>query len=277
MDSKWFRVTKSHKCPICQHDSWCLIGDRSVMCMRVMSENSHTFKTGEIGYLHPLAINAAPPRPKRPERPEAPKVDIASIYASFDTASRSEVLEFSNQLGVTPSSLDALGCVWSVPHQAWAFPMRNGSNDIVGVLLRNADGRKWAVKGSKQGIFTPQATPGSDRLAIICEGPTDTAAGLSLGFYALGRPSCSGGLYDILTALKRLVIRRVVIVCDNDGPGLQGAETLQRHLQLPSTVIVLPAKDLRDYAKLGGTHQTLTNLINKQQWNQPYHNSSAAR
>jgi len=145
--------------------------------------------------------------------------------------------------------------------------MRDGYGNIIGIRLRSDTGAKWAVAGSHQGIFLPNRP--AERTAVVCEGPTDTAAALSLGLWAVGRASCSAGLSDVPKVFKRLRIRRAVIISDNDIPGLNGAAMLGRHLGIPYCTLVLPTKDLRKFVLAGGTAQMLENLINDTVWENP--------
>ena len=78
-----------------------------------------------------------------------------------------------------------------------------------------------------------------------------------MGLYAIGRPSCSGGMQDLAIAIKRLGIKHAVITADPDEVGLRGSQMLQKHLPCPSTVMILPAKDLRAYLIAGGTGELL--------------------
>ncbi len=104
---------------------------------------------------------------------------------------------------------------------------------------------------------------------MITEGPTDTAAAISLGYFAIGRPNCCGGIEFIKSALRYLGIRRVVIVSDLDDPGLRGATTLGLHLQIPWAILTCPAKDLRTAIQAGITRQVCDNMINQLIWKQP--------
>jgi 5S rRNA maturation endonuclease (ribonuclease M5) len=142
--------------------------------------------------------------------------------------------------------------------------MRDGDENMVGIRLRSANGDKWAVKGSHSGCFIPMARP--DNLVLVVEGPTDTAAGLDLGFYTVGRPSCSGGGPQLKRLFQRLHTRRVAIIADNDEPGIRGAQTLCDVLPIPSTIVVLPCKDLRQFKALGGTKEMLNSRIEQSIW-----------
>jgi len=103
---------------------------------------------------------------------------------------------------------------------------------------------------------------------LVVEGPTDLCAALSLGYYAIGRPSCSGGVPHIVDHVKRSRVKEVVIVADNDDPGIRGAKDLQRWLTVPSCLMVLPCKDLREFVKFGDK-STIDSMINQLVWTQP--------
>lgn len=146
--------------------------------------------------------------------------------------------------------------------------MTNGRGEIVGIRLRNDVGRKWAVTGSSQGIFFPVRT-NPKATVFVTEGPTDLAAALTLGLFAIGRPSCSGAVADTTTAIKRSGCTRAVLLADNDGPGTQGAMTLARQLDIPSCITILPTKDVREFLNSGGTAELLESLTNSLVWIQP--------
>lgn len=273
--SDWIRVSKANPCPICQKDSWCTYNDEVVICMRMASERPHLFKTGETGYIHRL--NGERPKPFYRTSPVKPPKDIdaeALMQKWRKTTDGMAIGALASRLGVAASALLDLKPAWAAEYQAWAFPMRNGNGKAVGIRLRSNEGAKFAVTGSKQGIFLPYCHP--QDTALLCEGPTGCAAGLSLGFYSVGRPSCSGGVPDLKVALPRLGVRRVVIVADNDddkesagktwNPGLDGAASLARTIGLPCCTIILPVKDLRDFLKAGGDHETLDNIIESCVW-----------
>jgi 5S rRNA maturation endonuclease (ribonuclease M5) len=63
----------------------------------------------------------------------------------------------------------------------------------------------------------------ADIMVLICEGPSDTAALLDLGFSAVGRPSCNGGRKLLVELVQQRKPSSIVIVSDNDSPGQRGA------------------------------------------------------
>ena len=200
--------------------------------------------------------------PPPPRRETPPLAGAAEMIARWKDATDFDDLDlFAFELGVSVNSLMDLDCVWAAPHNAWAFPMRDHEGDTVGIRLRDKAGKKWAVTGSKEGLFFWRNVIG--RTTWIVEGPTDTAAGITMNLNVVGRPSCQGAVKS-LVALVGYGVKEVVIISDNDGPGLSGSARLEQHLPCPYREIVLPCKDLREFLKLGGTRQLLESMAAKQ-------------
>ena len=135
---------------------------------------------------------------------------------------------------------------------AYTFPMRDENRKIIGVRRRFDDGRKLSIKDSTNALFFPDGLSDSDKL-IICEGPTDCAAALDMGFDAIGRPNCDS---KIEMTAKFVQGRMVTIVADNDLPGVTGAKKLARRLIecCPEVKIIAPPagiKDLRQWKQQG--------------------------
>ena len=143
--------------------------------------------------------------------------------------------------------------------------MRNADGRIIGFRLRTRDGMKSAVNGSRNGLFIPAEIEPAGGL-LICEGPTDAAAGLDLGFSAIGRPSCRGALSLLSDYVRLHHPHEVIIFGDGDAPGRQGAMQLaERLLQYCRVVrVVLPpggVKDLREWKRMGATRSDLRAAI----------------
>lgn len=169
---------------------------------------------------------------------------------------------FAFELGVSANALASLYCCWAPEHGAWAFPMRDSSSLVVGIRLRNQHGKKWAVKGSKEGLFIASCL--TSKSIVICEGPTDCAAGLTMGLNIVGRPSCQGAIKELVALVQCLDFKEVIIISDNDAPGLAGSDRLEQHLPCPYRELVLPCKDLREFLNLGGTKQLIESMAAKQ-------------
>lgn len=280
MSGKWRRVSKREPCPRCGRKDWCAISDDAVICMRV--ESSKQVKTGAgIGYLHRLSHDVAPrstnARPVAREAEPTETPNWGQLLARYRAATvPGELRQLADRLGVSVVSLQRLGCCWAPDKRAWAFAMRDPAGEVVGIRLRSDDGRKWAVKGSHQGLFTPDdgTLPDLAERIFIVEGPTDAAALLDLGFVVVGRPSCTGSADDLAVLLAK---RDVVIIGDNDPvktapdgrtfrPGHDGAYALADRLVQPGAarsvrvIFPLEGKDMRDW-KRGGCDACLVNVL----------------
>jgi DNA primase len=109
----------------------------------------------------------------------------------------------------------------------------------------------------------------SGKVLFVCEGPTDTAAALDLGLFAVGRPNCCCGGPEIKIFARHHAVARVVLISDNDKPGLDGARKVGGELKLPFAVYVPPAKDVREFVRLGGTRAMIECTLNNTVWTNP--------
>lgn len=153
-------------------------------------------------------------------------------------------------LGLPVEPLARLRVGWSVENRATSWPMRDDAGRVIGVRLRcPRTSKKWAVKGSRAGLFYDPDLLKVDhpRRLWIVEGPTDTAAMMSIGLDVVGVPSAGGGA-DLLDGLaRRLRPALVVIVADADGPGLMGAERLADALVIVAPVsVICPPVGVKD-------------------------------
>ena len=266
--SSWVRVTRQRPCPVCDGDSWCgLRGDSSVaICMR--RESARPTKNG--GWLHVLSGHG-PRRHERVLRLPPPAPDFAPWMAAAAAKASPQVLaDYAANLGVPVQALQALDAIDAVHRGAGrataviAAPMRDpiAGGRVVGVRLRNWDGGKWAVTGSRDGLFYDVNNTFTDSLLIV-EGPTDAAAAIALGFTVIGRPSCRGAVPQTTHVAKA---RNVVIFADRDAPGLAGARELASVLLLHAASVRLvappaPHKDLRAWFRAGAGRADVDALI----------------
>ena len=191
-----------------------------------------------------------------------PTPDFAAIHAAFDGhPDMQEGLAFG--LGLDGASFTALDVRYNAAKEAMIFPMRDAEGRISGLRYRHiTTGRKWSEKGSKDGLFYSAPAlhaPCPNGLLYITEGPTDTAAALSLGVEAVGRSSCTSGTQLLIDFIRARRVRSVRIVADNDAPGWDGARRLSATLPVPSRIILPPPglKDLRAWYRSGLRHLTL--------------------
>jgi len=263
------RVSKAQPCPVCKKPDWCRVfADGWVECMRARSDKPA--KSG--GWMHSQRelspVRLTPPKAQHTTQPaiNATKL-IREWQGQTDPAT---LAKFATALGVATASLAAVGAAWAAPHSAWAFPMCDGHGNVVGILLRNERG-KFAVRGSRQGIFmADRGAHGTARPTLfVCEGPTDTAAAIELGLFAVGRPNCCCGGAEIKVFARRHAVSRVVIISDNDKPGLDGARKVGGELKLLFSIYVPPAKDVREFVRLGGTRAMIENTLKGTLWQRP--------
>ncbi|HEX4589723.1 MAG TPA: toprim domain-containing protein [Gemmataceae bacterium] len=141
---------------------------------------------------------------------------------------------------------------------AYAFPMSDAKGRVVGIRLRRPDGIKLAVRGGREGLFLPTVPSKVEKRLLICEGPTDAAALLDLGYsYVVGRPSCTGGVKLLVQLAQKRRWPEAVIVADADEPGRRGADSLASLLvcYVPEVRVIVPpgdVKDVRDFLKGSG-------------------------
>lgn len=276
----FIRVSKSKPCPVCGKPDWCLVAKdgTAAICPRVPS---HRLVSEEAGFLHKLAETCSHHVSWSPTQP--PPIDATSIMQRYwDAMAESDYQSCANELGVSVDALLALstGRADQYCEGTYAWPMRNEHDQIIGVRLRNREGHKWSVYGSKTGLFYGSIK--ADEVIYVCEGPTDAAALISLGKTAIGKPSCSGGNNMLLAMIRRIKPPMVVIVADMDAksgrcdfcddefcqhcrPGQFGAEKTARTLAplgVPIKIIEpVDAKDIRQWYKQGGTKRGLQRLV----------------
>ncbi len=267
-NEKMQRVTRDNICPICHKSDWCLIAEdgSAAICQRI--EEGSVKSCGNAGYLHILAD-----RPKNQqhrsqrrftvEQDDRPDKDFSIIQQQCSRQIKDEQLnDLSQQLGVSTRSLKRLRIGWD--DLSYCFPMSDAQGRIIGIRRRFPNDRKVSLTGSKTGLFIPADLP-SEGLLLICEGSTDTAAALDLGFAAIGRPNCNSCV-DMTAGFTKG--RKVVIIGDNDKPGRTGVEKLAGKLLLhcSSVKVIYPpdeTKDLRQWLRVGLTSGQLQQIIDE--------------
>jgi hypothetical protein len=263
---KWIRVTRHRPCSLCGHGDWCGYSPDGTLaiCMRVKSD----LPTRNGGWLHRTAAVPPPPRPPCrvyvPANPEPERDWHALLERWARRTSPAQRGWLAHILGVSAPALQRLGAVLSDRPGVWAFPMFGAARQVIGIRLRAEDGKKWAVAGSHNGLFWPDGLAGTSPL-LVCEGPTDTAALLDLGYDAIGRPSCTGAVDMVIEAVRGLRRRDVVVVADADSPGIDGACRLARALtdagRRPKVIRPLRGKDARAWVRAGATRAAVAAVI----------------
>ncbi len=255
------RCTRNRRCPICGRTDWCSVGEdgATAICMRIGDGARRQTRNG--GYLHVLRESDYHPVActRRVAVPAAPMLALAERVRWWEqclTLARREA--YAESLGVDPAALGVYAVGWAREYGAYSHPMLDHAGRIVGVRLRNTDGRKWSVRGGHEGIFAPRRWPPMDSTWYVVEGASDALAGYSVGLDCIGRPSCTGGAQTLARMVREHRPSRIVVVADGDTPGMAGAERLAHILMLfCGDVRILtpppPAKDLRAWVQAGAT------------------------
>lgn len=210
------------------------------------------------GWFHPF--NDSPRPVFIPAKRIETHINARSILHEWRDCETYRLQVLAGVLGVTRESLNAIGACYAPPHHAFAFPMRDEHGEPVGIRLRSQTGEKWAVRGSRNGLFLNPEMSQSNRI-YICEGPTDTAAGISLGLNIIGRPACRGCEDMTLKLIQILGARECVLIFDNDGPGVHGAEDFARRIPVRTFRFIPPCKDFREFVRLGGTPDLIETML----------------
>lgn len=251
--TQWKRVTNLSRCPVCKKGDWCLVApDRSAaICPRV-DEGASRYIDGS-GYLHILRITdqwmKEEYHPNGAQKlPEHNEVLAIRARAWIKECNEEKTDELAGRLGVTSDSLRQLNIGWSNNTSAWVFPMQRMGGRLIGVRVRPRNGKKFAIKGSKNGLFIPNNLP-KEGVIYVCEGESDTAALLTCGIPAIGRPSCNSGDRLVVELLQE---NEVVVCADRDGVGRKGAEQLVDYLKIHASgvTMMLPPpkyKDVREW------------------------------
>lgn len=239
------RVSRKLLCPVCEHDSHCIIFADAVLCMRVKSDRPYEFRDGKIGWIHRngTAMQQHPTfmPPKKPRLSDAvmhnrwaPK---ARAWFMGDVA-WNRVREVAYGLGVYEGALGDLGVGWDGTATTW--PEKNGAGLIVGVKRRLLDGTKVYHLGSRAGLTYSDTFADNPGPIFVVEGGSDVAAGITMGLACVGRPSNTGGVPYLVRLLGPLKDRKIIVVAERDGkegqvqeewPGVFGAKSCRDRLR----------------------------------------------
>lgn len=267
----WVVVSSRELCPVCLKGDWCGVSADGAwaICMRIADGAVKETRNG--GFLHrvkPGVHRQRVPRSLGNDRPVRSDLDaLADHYRRLAVENPQIVSQLAKELGIHPESLHQFHLGWSDRRRAFAFPMRDAALRIVGIRLRRLDGSKYAVRGSRDGLFLPEGLDGSSRL-LVAEGPTDAAALSSLGFPVVGRPSCKGGTRFLVDLVKEHRTGDVVVVADGDAPGKRGAEALATALAIyvPTVRVICPPggiKDARAWVNAGAKKGQIESAISR--------------
>jgi len=264
--AEFHRVTGRRRCPICGRPDWCLIskegGDDPIVAICARTESP--IRAGEAGWIHRLREGGrelAQRRQRWIEIPEAPQ-DHVREAALFAAAADLDLI--AGPLDLPPAALRRLGVGWDGREKCSTWPLWDSEGRCVGIVRRFPEGRKMLRTGDRAGLYMPEDLPhdlAGERI-LVAEGGTDTAAGLALGRWCIGRFSALSGFKDLGRLLRDRSAARVSIVADRDDVGVKGADALRRFLAplLREVRVVAPPKglkDLREWLRSGCTAEDL--------------------
>ncbi len=271
MKSNWIRIEKLKiECPICGHKGWCLISadKSSVICAR--TESPKRVGNKGAGWLHIIGqqdINYAKQyaRPAEKQRTKPP-----TNWQKLSDECELKITDLSivsKSLLISEKSLRAMNIGWYDQYRAYTFPMRDGQNNIIGIRTRAMDGKKLTVAGGHNGLFVPNNLSDQGDILLVCEGPTDTAVVLDLGYDVVGRPSNSGGADFLKQFISLRNPRTVIFIPDRDSNESAERLTMASVIELASQIraktkiIRPPQKDIRQWLIAGLTRSFFSTVI----------------
>jgi len=264
MNSNWHNVSKGEPCPVCHKPDWCTVSNDGAMCVCRRIESGRPAKSG-YGWVHRIGevkvkVEGQGQERNCPFRSTTPTPNFNSLHATLDgDAVLRDGMAFG--LGLDGAAFAALDVRYDATRECMSFPMRDVMGRITGLRFRHlTTGKKWSAKGSKDGLFYAMSLiPPETSHVFITEGPTDTAAALSLGLPAVGRSSCLSGTQLLAEFVRTRHIRKATILADGDRPGWAGAKRLAAALPIPVRIVLPPpgVKDLRNWYRQGVTRETL--------------------
>jgi len=251
------RCTDENPCPVCGRgkNEGCLYAEDGSKAICVRTPKGAVKSTGN-GWLHILKEGKFKPKPVRKKHPVP--INWHTLNYCYTEAYRNPVKPPPFPMHV--ETLYVIETGWD--GEAYTFPIRNAEDEITGISRRFPDGSKRLVKGSLMGIFIPRLNWDNLETLYICEGISDTAAALDMGLKAIGRISCGTGKDHIIKFCAKKSPSQIIIVSDNDEPGIAGAKALGLWISQgyhlfaiprPDIKVIIPeAKDLREWVKEKG-------------------------
>lgn len=284
--TKWLRVSKARPCAICEHDDWCGVSQDGTVacCMRIPSLKPIK---NDGGFIHQLSGPHLLGLPVQRKKVQVALEQWQGMAAAFYANGQRKRLAASRELGVTVKSLEDLGVGEGrderreLTYSSW--PERNDKGLVTGITRRYTkpvfDGKnKIMLPGGKRGLYYAKEWREA-RTLFIPEGGSDTAAILSVGLQAVGRPSATGCL-PLLASLLSTYNGTIVVLgerdrkdikdhgecdgCSHCWPGLHGARrTLVRLKQsnpARKVVAMLPPDPFKDARAFLAEYRHITEM-----------------
>ena len=177
---------------------------------------------------------AGPGRPRPAGKPRHAHFDVENIDTQvFDDLARDytrspgaadRVKELAAELGVDAGVLHRLGVGWDDRNGRWSVPERHNAGGVVGIAYRSAADKKICYSGSTRALIFPGDLANYTGPIYVPEGMSDTAALLTFGCAAVGRPMATtptNVAYWLPLLLARHgggIHREVIVVGDRRRP-----------------------------------------------------------
>ncbi len=197
--------------------------------------------------------------------------ELSKKYES--NISPSSVLDLARDWAVSPESLRALGIGFA--EHTYTFPMRNAEGEVVGIRTRQYKDShsKHCVTDSHMGLFIPEGVTRAN-VQMICEGESDTAAGVTLGFAAIGRPGQSACQEEVVRFMRHKLSACPCVVADNskdseNWAGMLAAALVEAGIPCRLLRVRDPYEDLRDWLTKSLTTAQLVEAIEAQEITYP--------
>lgn len=273
-------------CPVCDASSWCTISaDGSlVRCCRAPSDRPAPSKRGEPAWIHVVHGVVSERIQLRPEKERKYKTvkqvtEIANRAFNHRLA-QSTREQLARDLGVSYGALCAMCVGYGTdddgPYSTW--PSRNAIGEMIGINRRYQDGTKKLQYGTQGGLYYCVPRAGlATRTVIVVEGGSDTAAAYTIGLFAIGRHSNTGGA----DMIKAMGVENLLVLgewdehaekrgnpkhpwcpadckgCSHCFPGLFGAKTVAQQLGCKYVFPPAGCKDLREVLAQGRVSELL--------------------
>lgn len=250
-----FKGLDRELCPVCGRARRCKSNSSRdvVLCFRQTEEQINGFRRiKQTGECCTYVRTGSPADDGSPATPT--KGDWRRKAEDFAARlPRAKLVALAKKLHVAPDALKRINVGWNERQFVFTFPEADASGQIVGIIRRWIDGRQKAMHKCRRGLVLPDQLDRSKPLLIV-EGASDTAAALTVGLQAVGRPNARGGVAHLAELLTD-ASGDIIIVGENDKkadgswPGRDGAKAvagaLARRLGRP-IACALPTADVKD-------------------------------
>ena len=183
----WSRCSSGTPCKICGATRWCGYTDQGrVCCMAEAKGRTEDMDTtgfrrlrvdgnGGVHYWPAdQSIHVTSNQKPRIKKVTATTINWERIHLKFQSSLPPHLDWLCAELDIDKLTVSEMQVGWSDGHFAYTFPMRDNNRKIVGFRLRKRDGGKYAIRGSREGLFLPSLVKGPEQMIVIAEGPSDT-------------------------------------------------------------------------------------------------------